>query len=192
MSCLHRGDMTSFIPKTTYCPSSLRATHFFLHYLLPPPHQHSSSFQSMLASFFFTKVPFRMAQHICFFQMDFWPKNGQIWPKLAFSAKYQHFWPVWSNAWPKNNADKLPKWFSVMLVPKLLLNPIKIRLFGPKMAKFGQKSSFLVILGQILAFLAHIVQCPTKNNADKLLRCFFVMWVPKLFTNSHKYYNFGQ
>ena len=43
---------------------------------------------------FITKVPFRMAQHICFFQMDFWPKNGQIWPKLAFSAKYQHLWHV--------------------------------------------------------------------------------------------------
>ena len=65
------GDMTSFIPKTTYRPSSLRATHFFLHYLLPPPHQHSSPFQSMLASFFFTKVPFRMAQHICFFPNGF-------------------------------------------------------------------------------------------------------------------------
>ena len=23
----------------------------------------------------------------------------------------RHFWPIWSNAWPKNNADKLPRWF---------------------------------------------------------------------------------
>merc|ERR1712163_38404 len=30
----------------------------------------------------------------------------------------------------------------------LLPTPIKIRLFGPKMAKFGPKSAFLVILGQ--------------------------------------------
>ena len=95
------------------------------------------------------------------------PKTAKFGPKLAFWAKYRHFWPTWSKGWPKNNANKLPKWFSVMLVPKLLLNPIKIRLFGPKMAKFGPKSSFLVILGQILAFLAHVVQCPTKIQCEQ-------------------------
>ena len=94
------------------------------------------------------------------------PKTAKFGPKLAFWAKYQHFWPIWSNAWPKNNADKLPKWFSIMLVPKLLLTPKKIRLFGPKMAKFGPKSAFLVILGQILPFFAHFVQCPTKNQCE--------------------------
>ena len=92
---------------------------------------------------------------------------------MAFSAKYWHFWPTWSNSWPKNNANKLPKWFFVMLVPKLLLNPIKIRLFGPKMAKFGPKSAFLVILGQILPFFAHFVQWPTKNNVNKVPRLVF-------------------
>merc|ERR1712004_308842 len=39
----------------------------------------------------------------------------------------------------KKNADKLSRWFSVMLVPKLLLTPIKIRIFGQKTAKFGPK-----------------------------------------------------
>ena len=63
----------------------------------------------------------------------------------------------------KNNADKLPRWFSVMLVPKLLLTPIKIRIFGPKTAKFGPKSAFLVILGQILPFFAPFVQFLTKK-----------------------------
>ena len=33
-------------------------------------------------------------------------------------------------------------WFPVMLVPKLLLTPIKIMIFGPKTAKFGPKSAF--------------------------------------------------
>ena len=94
------------------------------------------------------------------------PKTAKFGPKLAFWAKYRHFWPTWSNAWPKNNADKLPKWFSVKLVPKLLLTPIKIRIFGPKTAKFGPKSAFLVILGQILPFFAHFVQCPTKNQCE--------------------------
>ena len=54
-----------------------------------------------------------------------------------------------------------------MLLPKLLLTPTKIRLFRPKMAKFGPKSAFLVILGQILPFFAHFVQCPTKNQCEQ-------------------------
>ena len=32
----------------------------------------------------------------------------------------------------KNNAKKVPRWFSVMWVPKLLLPPKRIRIFGPK------------------------------------------------------------
>jgi len=48
----------------------------------------------------------------------------------------------------------------------LLPTPIKIRIFGPKTAKFGPKSAFLVILGQILPFFAHFVQCPTKNQCE--------------------------
>merc|ERR1711873_90559 len=95
-------------------------------------------------------------------KLDFGPKNGQIWPNIGILG------PPDIMPDQKNNADKLPKWFSVMLVPKLLLIPIKIRLFGPKMAKLGPKSAFLVILGQILPFFAHFVQCPTKNNVNKV------------------------
>ena len=40
--------------------------------------------------------------------MDFGPKTAKFGPKLTFLAKYWHFWPIWSSAWPKNNADKLP------------------------------------------------------------------------------------
>ena len=78
-------------------------------------------------------------------------KTAKFSLKLTFLPKYWHFWPIWSNAWPKNNADKLSRWFSVMLVPKLLLTPIKIRIFGPKMAKFGPKFAFLVIFWPGLA-----------------------------------------
>ena len=60
-----------------------------------------------------------------------------------------------------------------MLVPKLLLTPIKIRIFGPKMAKFGQKSSFLVILGQILPFLHILSNARPKNNVNKVPRWVF-------------------
>merc|ERR1712107_34011 len=72
----------------------------------------------------------------------------------------------------KNNVDKLSRWFSVMLVPKLLLTPIKIRIFGPKTAKFGPKSAFLVIFGQILPFLHILSNARPKNNVNKV-----PMWV---------------
>ena len=39
--------------------------------------------------------------------------------------------------------------------------------------EFGPKSAFLVILGQILPFFAHFVQCPTKNNVNKVSRWVF-------------------
>ena len=114
------------------------------------------------------------------------PKTAKFGPKLAFWAKYQHFWHILSKAWPKNNADKLSRWFSVMLVPKLLLTPIKIRIFGPKTAKFGPKSAFLVILGQILPFFAHFVQWPTKNNVYKVPRWVFRYVGNKTYDSSSK------
>ena len=64
--------------------------------------------------------------------------------------------------------DKLPKWFSVMLVPKLLLTPIKIRIFGRKTAKFGPKYAILVILGQIWHFWPISSNARPKNNANKV------------------------
>ena len=39
--------------------------------------------------------------------------------------------------------------------------------FWPKTAKFGQKYAFVVILGHILVFLAHLVPFPAKNQCDK-------------------------
>ena len=105
------------------------------------------------------------------------------WPKLT---KYANFGPNIGIFAPfdlmtdqKNNADKLSRWFSVMLVPKLLLTPIKIRIFGPKTAKIGPKSAFLVILGQISVF------CPFGLMADQKAtqQGFSVIWVPKFLLN---------
>ena len=45
--------------------------------------------------------------------------------------------------------------FSVMWVTKLLISPVKKRIFCPKTTKFGPKLAFLVILGQALP--AHLV-----------------------------------
>ena len=47
--------------------------------------------------------------------------------------------------------------FSVMWVPKLLLSPVKIRIFCPKTTKFGPKLAFLVNLGQ--AMQAYSMPC---------------------------------
>ena len=50
---------------------------------------------------------------------------------------------------------------------KTFTSPIKIRIFGPTTAKFSRKYAFMIILGQILAFFAHFVQCLTNNQCKK-------------------------
>ena len=47
-------------------------------------------------------------------------------PKLTFLAKYRHFWPIWSNARPKNNADKLPMWFFRYVGTKTFTFPLPL------------------------------------------------------------------
>merc|ERR1711978_737713 len=66
-----------------------------------------------------------------------------------------------------------------MLVPKLLLTPIKIRIFGPKTAKFGPKSAYLVILAPVVQFL-------TKNYMNKVPRWVFRYVGNKTFDFSSK------
>ena len=51
--------------------------------------------------------------------------------------------------------NKVPRWVFRMWVTKLLISPVKIRIFCPKKSKFGPKMAFLFILGQ--ALLAHLV-----------------------------------
>ena len=82
--------------------------------------------------------------------------------------------------------DKLPKWFSVMLVPKLLLTPIKIRIFGPKTAKFGPKYAFLVILAKYCHFLYILSNAGPKNNVNKVPRWVFRYMGNKTFDFSSR------
>ena len=94
----------------------------------------------------------------------FCPKTTKFGPKLAFLVNLGQAMQAYSmpccgsvgGCGARAVSRKTPIYF--MLVPKLLLTPIKIRIFGPKTAKFGPKSAFLVILGQILPFFAHFVQ----------------------------------
>ena len=53
-----------------------------------------------------------------------------------------------------------------MWVTKLLISPVKIRIFCPKKSKFGPKMAFLFILGQALP--AHLVGgCGTRAVSRK-------------------------
>ena len=98
----------------------------------------------------------------------FGQKKGQIWQKTdivgQISAFLDHLvsWPT-----KKMMRTRCQGGFSVIRVPKSLLNPVKIRIFGPKTAKIGPKNVFLVILGQILPFFAHCAQGPTKKQCEQ-------------------------
>ena len=73
-----------------------------------------------------------------------------------------------------------------MLVPKLLLNPLKIRLFGPKMAKFGPKSAFLVIWAKYCHSLHILSNARPKNNVNNVPRWVFRYVGNKTFDFSSK------
>ena len=72
----------------------------------------------------------------------------------GFKAKndFGHFWYFGPNVGlscpfdvmpnQQNNVNKVPRWFSYRWVPKRLPPPQKIRIFGPKTAKFGQNMHF--------------------------------------------------
>ena len=72
-------------------------------------------------------------------------KNGFLAQRRPFLAQSWHFWPIWSHGWPKNDANKVPRWFSVTWVPKRLLPPVNIRIVSPK----GQIWSKIWIFGHL-------------------------------------------
>ena len=74
--------------------------------------------------------------------------------------------------------------FSFTKEPKLLLPPVIITIFGPKMAKFGRKYALLVILGQILAIWPISSNALPKYNAIKVPRWFFRYVGTKTFASS--------
>ena len=72
---------------------------------------------------------------------------------------------------------------SVTWVLKILLPPKKNKDFWPKKANQAQKYAFVVILGQILAFLAHLVPCPTNKQCKRYVST-------KIFSSSDKNQDF--
>ena len=66
-------------------------------------------------------------------EMTFWPKIGFFWPNIG------PFGPFGSITDQKTMQTRCLGGFFVTWVPKLLLPPIRIRIFGPKKAIFGPK-----------------------------------------------------
>ena len=79
----------------------------------------------------------------------FGPKTAKIGPKYAFWsfwAKYCHFLHILSNARPKTNLNKVPRWVFRYVGNKTFDFSSKKRIFCSKTTKFGPKYVFLVIL----------------------------------------------
>ena len=68
--------------------------------------------------------------------------------------------------------------FSVMWVTKLLISPVKIRIFCPKKSKFGPKMAFLFILGQALP--AHLVGGCGARPVSRKTPIYFIFVKSKL------------
>ena len=63
-------------------------------------------------------------------------------PKLEFLAKHWPSLAIWSHAQPKKQSDKVPRWFSVKWVPKLLLPPKKLGFLVQKWLNLAQNFNF--------------------------------------------------
>ena len=59
-----------------------------------------------------------------------------------------------------------------MWVTKLLISPVKIRIFCPKKSKFGPKMAFLFILGQALP--AHLVGGCGARAVSRMTPIYFI------------------
>ena len=61
-------------------------------------------------------------------------KNMHFW---SFWSKYWNFWRISSHAWPKYNANKVPRWFY-----RYGLSPVKNSFFALKLHNFAQNWKF--------------------------------------------------
>ena len=99
-------------------------------------------------------------QNFCFFQQKLGflaqkrpnlVQNLHFW---SFWAKYCHFLHILSNARPKPNVNKVPRWVFRYVGNKTFdFSSKKKRIFCPKTTKFGPKLAFLFIAGSFGALL---------------------------------------
>ena len=95
-------------------------------------------------------------------KIGFWPQTGLIGPKTGI---FGYIWAFLAHLilFPtkKTMQTSCLGGFFVIWVPKLLLTPVKIRIFGPKTAKFGLKLFFWPNIGIFgpFGFVATIKRC---------------------------------
>ena len=75
-----------------------------------------------------------------------------------------HFWG--------SREKKVSHWFPGMRTPKVLLLPPKNMDFWPKNGQIWPKTD---IFGQILSFLAHLIQCPTQKQCGQVALVVFLL-----------------
>ena len=80
----------------------------------------------------------------------------------------------------------MSRWFSVMLIGKLLFTPIKIRIFGPKRPNLVQNLHFWSFWAKYCHFLHILSNDRPKTMCTRCLGEFSVMWVTKLMISQVK------
>ena len=101
-------------------------------------------------------------------------QNLHFW---SFWAKYCHFLHILSNARPKNNANKVPRWVFRYVSNKTFDFSSKKRIFCPETTKLGPNLAFLTIAGSFGALLVVVarglylaVSCVfPKNNCNHII-----------------------
>ena len=116
-------------------------------------------------------------------KMYFEPQNSQIWPKIDI---FGHFGPYFglSDPCPTKhqckegtpsfnvfNMKEVSSWIPDVGLPIVVLPIKRNRNLGPKL-------TFLAILGQTLACLAHLVPCPSKKKQIQTM-CLGSFWICK-------------
>ena len=79
--------------------------------------------------------------------------------------------------------NKVPRWVSVMWVTKLLISPVKKRIFCPKTTKFGPKLAFLSTAGsfgaQLVGWLVVVGRAVSRKTPIHFMDIFLKFWREK-------------
>ena len=94
-------------------------------------------------------------------------KTAKFSLKLTFLPKYWHFWPIWSNAWPKNNTDKLSWWFFCFIGTKTFTDSHKNLDFWPKNGQLWSKICIFGHFGPNICFFCPFCPMPDQNQCKQ-------------------------
>merc|ERR1712152_26249 len=107
-------------------------------------------------------------------KIDFWPQISKFWGQKSTFSPLAANWSLNDQCFQHEKGVSLESRYegTKIFTPcpqKLDFGPKNGQIW-PKTGILSQISAFLLILGQILPFFAHFVQCPTKNNVYKVPR----------------------